>query len=240
MVRVTTIVLCSVAVLLPPSFSQLAQSMLFGNQFHHVPIRVVQVHLAVPVGPLLQRRGNTHAILFNNFERPRHIVHAKREMMPARNYFAALVRPACSSGFCTFLGRVNLHTSRLKPKPGEAKRRPRNFAHPQHVDIEPSRRFQIGANDRDMIKGCNMNSGSSRHVRIMAQPRSSGNRPHPAWMATWPPRRPSKGYPQSFLARRAAIRALTGRRCIQFSEKVAESRSSDYPMGITRVEQAND
>jgi hypothetical protein len=48
-----------------------------------VAIRIVQVELLETVGPLLQGRGNTHAVQLDNFQSFRDIVYGERDVVPA-------------------------------------------------------------------------------------------------------------------------------------------------------------
>jgi hypothetical protein len=71
---------------------------------------------------------------------------------------------------------VNLHVAELKPQARKAERGPRYWRHSKQINIEPPRRFQIRADERDMVEGGRLDYGAFWHTPIIAQSMSRRRR----------------------------------------------------------------
>jgi len=126
-------------------------------------VRIVQVELFEPVRPLLQRRGDPDAVRLHKFQRLRHVVDGKRNVMSARRDRVAAVSPTSLSRFGALLRCVDLHLAALEPEPWKLERRPRHLVHPQHIRVKPPRGFKIGADNRDVVKRFHIDLRCVRH-----------------------------------------------------------------------------
>jgi hypothetical protein len=135
-----------------------------GHELDDVAIRVVNIQLLETVGPLLQGRGDPHAVEFDNLQRCRHVVDGECDVMSARNNLVSLIGPARFARLGALLGGMNLHVPELKPHAWEFERGARDFGHADEVDVEPSRCFEICANERDVVERFCIYSRSFWHV----------------------------------------------------------------------------
>lgn len=113
---------------------------------------VVNIELMRAVGSGLGAISDRDAQSRDVLESRIHISHFKRKMVPARDALNLSISPAGLPGKFAGHRRVNLDAVDAEPGARKIKIGPRLFAHAQHVDVEFTRRVEVGNDQRDVVE----------------------------------------------------------------------------------------